>query len=107
MKGASVHLQSQLKEVSVEKIWANSGDSHFLEPEDLYTSGLPASLRERAPRTTRDGNVETVYVDGQVIQRKVPLIKEGEFEGMTAFEQVHRAPGARDVSLRLKDLDQE
>ena len=28
------------------KIWANSGDSHYLEPEDLYSSGLPKALAE-------------------------------------------------------------
>jgi len=31
------------------KIWAHSGDSHFLEPEDLFQQILPAKLAERMP----------------------------------------------------------
>ena len=27
------------------KIWANSGDSHLVEPRDLFASALPADLR--------------------------------------------------------------
>jgi predicted TIM-barrel fold metal-dependent hydrolase len=91
----------------MEKLWAMSGDSHFLEPEDLYTKGLPKSLADRAPRSERDGEWEVIHVDGQVIRRRVPLVREGEFKGLTSWELVHRAPGARDVGLRLKDLDQE
>ena len=30
-----------------EKIWANSGDSHLMEPPDLFKS-LPEDIRERA-----------------------------------------------------------
>ena len=26
------------------KLWANSGDSHFIEPEDLWRSRLPNRL---------------------------------------------------------------
>jgi threonine synthase len=39
----------------VEKIWANSGDSHLVEPADLFTSALPpalADLMERRERVT-------------------------------------------------------
>ena len=32
------------------KIWANSGDSHFLEPEDLWRASLPPRLAELMPR---------------------------------------------------------
>ena len=34
----------------VEKIWAHSGDSHAMEPADLWTSRLPKYLADRAPR---------------------------------------------------------
>ncbi len=49
------------------KIWANSGDSHFLEPMDLFRDSLPADLAERLPRSEKDeaAGTETVYVDGQ------------------------------------------
>ncbi|HVV29244.1 MAG TPA: amidohydrolase family protein [Mycobacteriales bacterium] len=81
----------------MEKIWADSGDSHVLEPADLWTSNLPARLAERAPRTERDEKSETVYVDGQVV-----------FRTLVAFaEASSRAPGADDVTKRLHDMDGE
>ena len=36
-----------------DKIWANSGDSHYMEPPDLYEK-LPEHLRDKMPRTVRD-----------------------------------------------------
>ena len=30
-----------------EKIWAHSGDSHAMEPADLWTSRLPKRLADR------------------------------------------------------------
>ena len=84
------------------KIWANSGDSHLIEPEDLFTTSLPASLAERMPRSVKDdvGRHETIYVDGQEFRRRMPnsggLTDEN---GMTVAE---RAPGANDPQLRLK-----
>ena len=47
------------------KIWAHSGDSHFLEPEDLFQQILPAALAERMPWSERDGDDEIVHVDGK------------------------------------------
>ncbi|MEU1525562.1 amidohydrolase family protein [Nocardia rhamnosiphila] len=86
------------------KIWANSGDSHFLEPEDLWQKNLPARLAELVPRTEKDpdGEWETVHIDGMSFRRKLPTGKAKEF-----LEATHRAPGARDMSLRMKDLDKE
>jgi predicted TIM-barrel fold metal-dependent hydrolase len=90
------------------KMWANSGDSHFLEPEDLWRTRLPARLADRALRTETDGDWETVHLDGDSIRRRRPTpIKEGEFKGMDLFDVLYRPPGARDVKLRLQDLDAE
>lgn len=88
----------------MDKIWANSADSHFLEPEDLWREHLPPRLAERVPRTEKDadGQWETVYIDGMAFRRKLPTGKAAEF-----MEATHRAPGARDVEKRMKDLDQE
>ncbi|EUA23227.1 amidohydrolase 2 domain protein [Mycobacterium xenopi 4042] len=36
------------------KIWTNSGDSHFLEPDDLWQSRLPKRLAELTPRAEKD-----------------------------------------------------
>ncbi len=80
----------------MDKIWVNSGDSHVLEPEDLWTSVLPPHLAERAPRTERAERYETIYVDGRVQRR-----------ALNVFMDSFRPPGARDLSLRLADMDSE
>ncbi|WP_375485969.1 amidohydrolase family protein [uncultured Mycobacterium sp.] len=86
------------------KLWANSADSHFIEPADLWRSRLPKRLAELVPRTEKDadGRWETIYVDGQVFRRRLPSVAQQEFMAATMA-----AAGARDVSKRLADLDQE
>jgi predicted TIM-barrel fold metal-dependent hydrolase len=88
----------------MEKIWANSGDSHFLEPESLWRENLPSHLAELVPRAERDpdGQWETVHIDGMSFRRQLPTGKHLEF-----LEASNRAPGARDIGLRMKDLDNE
>ena len=81
-----------------EKIWANSGDSHVLEPADVFTARLPAALADRAPTTVRDERHETIYVDGQTVFRTLQSFADGSRD---------RVPGAFDPALRLKDLDEE
>ena len=56
----------------MDKMWVNSADSHFLEPEDLWQTQLPSGLAERMPRTERDGDWETVHIDGRSFRRRVP-----------------------------------
>ena len=93
-----------------KKIWANSGDSHFLEPQDLFQRILPKDLADRMPRSVRDpdGSKETVHIDGEVIVRPLPKpLKDGEFKGETIATLANRPPGAGDVRLRLQDLDSE
>ena len=82
----------------MKKIWANSGDSHVLEPDDLFISRLPDRLAERAPRTVRDERYETIFVDGQTVFR---TLNDFADQGRV------RAPGAFDPTLRLRDLDGE
>jgi predicted TIM-barrel fold metal-dependent hydrolase len=91
------------------KIWANSGDSHFLEPDDLWHRILPTALAERMPWTERVGeDEEIVHVDGRSFSRKLPkLMTRKSSTGETIAEMSHRPPGARDVHARLADLDQE
>lgn len=88
----------------MEKIWANSGDSHFLEPDDLWQTSLPARLADLVPRAEKDpdGRWETVHIDGMSFRRRLPNPQAQEF-----FDASSRAPGAKDVPLRLIDLDQE
>jgi predicted TIM-barrel fold metal-dependent hydrolase len=94
----------------MKKIVANSGDSHILEPEDLWEATLPRSLADRMPRTEKfpEEGFEIIQVDGQRLRRPLPpVIKEGEFSGMTLGEVTFRPPGSRDVQHRLIDLDNE
>jgi predicted TIM-barrel fold metal-dependent hydrolase len=98
---------------SEDKIWADSGDSHLVEPADLFSANLPADLAERMPRSVKDpdGEFETVYIDGESFRRKLPKL-ETIMKNMARPEDdesdpFHRAPGANDPDLRLKDLDQE
>ena len=79
-----------------DKIWANSADSHVLEPDDLWTQALPAGLAERAPRSERGDKYEILYVDGERRDRQ-----------LNDFMDAMRPPGARDLDVRLKDLDSE
>lgn len=88
----------------MEKIWANSGDSHFLEPDTLWRDNLPARLAELVPRAEKDadGEWETVHIDGMSFRRKLPTSAAKQFEALST-----RAPGSGDVDLRMIDLDQE
>ncbi len=96
-----------MKEIEPEKIWANSGDSHLVEPADLFTSALPTTLAERMPRSVVDDDQtwETIHVDGQTFRRRFPRGRMMvDAEGRTVSD---RAPGANDPALRLVDLDTE
>lgn len=89
------------------KIWANSGDSHVLEPSDMFEKRLPADLAARMPRSVKDedGKWETLYIDGESFRRRMPTKPLVDLE--TGLTQDERAPGAYDPELRLKDLDRE
>jgi predicted TIM-barrel fold metal-dependent hydrolase len=88
----------------MSKIWTNSGDSHFLEPDDLWQSRLPKQLADLTPRAEKDadGEWETVHVDGQSFRRKLPSSAATMF-----MEESHKPQGVRDARARLADLDKE
>ncbi len=88
----------------MNKIWANSGDSHFTEPDDLWRSLLPKDLADRTPRSVKDsdGRFETVFVDGQSFKRRLPSPLQQEF-----LSSSNKAQGGGDMDARIKDLDQE
>jgi predicted TIM-barrel fold metal-dependent hydrolase len=98
------------------KIWANSGDSHILEPDNLWHDILPKELADRMPRTERvSEDEEIVYVDGESFSRPVPRAANkklsanvrGEKLEATLNDLSHRPPGARDVKARIADLNGE
>ncbi len=52
------------------KLWSNSVDSHFLEPEGLWQEILPGALAARLPRSERIGDdEEVVHVDEESFPR--------------------------------------
>ncbi len=99
-------------------LWANSGDSHYMEPPDLYKA-LPEHLQALLPKSEKDEarGVEVITVDGQTFERAIPRPVTAEQmmrnaarpaeEDLDEAEGQVRAPGAYDPALRLKDLDAE
>src|SRR5258708_4424647 len=96
-----------------EKLWANSGDSHIIEPFDLFDK-LPDDVRERMPRSVKDpsGDFETIYIDGQEFKRELPKANPNrQGIGINAHPKdanpedfINRALGGNDPVKRLKDL---
>lgn len=88
-----------------------SADNHVLEPRDLWTTRLPANLRDRAPRIVRhpDGG------DGWSFRGEVPVrtlgleavagrdIGEITARGGLRWEEI--LPGNYDPAEHLKDMD--
>lgn len=99
-----------------EMLWANSGDSHLLEPPDLFDS-LPDDVRERMPRSVKDpsGDFETIYIDGQEFRRDLPKRNPKKASmgvnarptDSTEHDFIDRAIGGNDPVRRLQDLDDE
>ena len=83
------------------KMWTNSGDSHFLEPDDVWSARLPKALADLTPKSQKDpdGEYETVSVDGQTFRRKLPNSAVVQF-----VEESHKPQGVRDATARLGDL---
>ncbi len=107
-----------------DKLWANSGDSHYMEPPNMFDS-LPDDLKDRLPKSVKDEarGVETITVDGQSFERPIPkpvdleqvmnnmaMPAEGDRDGFkveTLMDVMGRAPGAFDPVKRIADQDDE
>ena len=92
------------------KIWANSGDSHLVEPDDLFATSLPPALAERMPRSVKadDGRQRRPSTStGSRSSRRIPARSRRSPTRRQRARRHERAPGANDVNLRLRDLDQE
>jgi predicted TIM-barrel fold metal-dependent hydrolase len=98
-----------MSETTATKIWANSGDSHFLEPADLWHQILPKKAADRMPQIeVISDHEERVTVDGKSFTRPLPKIATVKgATGETIGELSARPPGARDMKQRLVDLDSE
>ena len=105
-----------MSDLGEKKLWANSGDSHLMEPPDLFAS-LPDDIRERLPRSVKDpsGDFETIYIDGQEFRRDLPKSdKPKKGLGINARptdsqeeDFINRVIGGNDPVARIKDLDNE
>jgi predicted TIM-barrel fold metal-dependent hydrolase len=61
----------------VDLLWTCSGDSHFVEPRDLFRKNLPASLADRLPRSEKVSETEEiVHIDGNSFRRRIPRPSE-------------------------------
>ena len=84
-------------------------DTHFTEPQDLWTANAPAGLKGKMPRVERIDGADQWFVGdkhfgsmgGNVIA------KDGnKLLGRLAYRTYDEiAPGSYDVSARLKDMD--
>ena len=105
-----------MSDLGEKKLWANSGDSHLMEPPDLFAS-LPEDIKERLPRSVKDpsGDFETIYIDGQEFRRDLPKSdKPKKGLGINARptdseeeDFINRVIGGNDPVARIKDLDNE
>ncbi len=84
-----------------------SGDGHLREPKDLFSEGLPASLREFGIHTKRDDNYVMTFA-GEKLVHRFPLRRE------TTVDDSDKAnlgrpnlKGSSDLEARMADLDSE
>ena len=86
-----------------EKMWANSGDAHVLEPPDLWQERMPADMAARMPRSEKiDERTERVHIDGRSFERKIglnPVMTEEDLEFAGPFKG-RMAPGRECGSRR-------
>ena len=85
-----------------------SGDGHIREPADLYSSTLPASLRQHAIHSKRDGDYIGTYAgDRLIIRTRVANDRRPDFAEGKGNLGRPSIKGATDLGERIKDLDSE
>jgi predicted TIM-barrel fold metal-dependent hydrolase len=93
----------------VDKLWANSGDSHATGEAATWEKIFPREVFERMPRSVKDpdGAFETVYVDGKSFRRAMPRIDQKTDSSGKTIGQLVSERGAPTLERRLADLDDE
>jgi predicted TIM-barrel fold metal-dependent hydrolase len=90
-----------------------SSDSHVVEPGDLWTSRLPADLRDRAPRATQDPDNHHWYLTAPEMPRGVDLtLSRNAGISVAEVDEILRrdpdadvgAHGGHDPVARLADM---
>src|SRR5262245_33799908 len=95
-------VSSPSVESGFQMIWANSGDSHVLEPPGLWAERMRADLAARMPRTEEvDDRHEMLYVDGRSFKRRLQWNPEVTEEELIRAGQVARG---REPGMRALDL---
>lgn len=95
------------------KLWTNSGDSHFIEPADLFQRRLPSELADRLPRSEKiSDDEEIVHLDGQQIRRRLPRPSGATAKALEEFRAAQGAMNEADGGFasgkaRLKALDDQ
>lgn len=82
-----------------------SCDSHIVEPNDLFTANMPAELQGWAPNTGVDGNVRVTRLGERVVMKIEANFFEHKVKSDSEVETGRR--GARDVNLRLADMERD
>jgi len=78
-----------------------SADSHIMEPQDLFTAGLPARLKRHAMSTRIEGDCRITGTEDKVIYRlRIGKHREKELGDKTR-------KGLREIAGRLEDMELE
>ena len=95
----------------MDLLWTNSGDSHFVEPRDLFAKNLPASLADRLPRSEKVSDTEEiVHIDGKSFRRALPRPPQpSTARAITEFgaAMAQGGKGQSNGSVRLDHLDDQ
>ncbi len=92
-------------------LWTNSGDSHFIEPRDLFKANLPAELADRLPRSEKISDAEEiVHIDGKSFRRQLPRPPQpSTARALMEFSEAMQqgGEGASKGTVRLEHLDDQ
>ena len=95
----------------MDTLWTNSGDSHFIEPRNLFKENLPAALADRLPRSEKISDTEEiVHIDGRSFRRQLPRPpKPSTARAMVEFAEAMQqgGEGASRGAVRLEHLDDQ
>jgi predicted TIM-barrel fold metal-dependent hydrolase len=97
--------------MDADVLWTCSGDSHFIEPPELFTENLPKALADRLPRSEKiSDDEEIVHIDGTSFRRKLPRPpKPSTAKAMTDFflAMQQGGDGQGKGSVRVQHLDDQ
>lgn len=78
-----------------------SADSHIMEPAEIFLDGLPASLKQHAIRTRKEGDFLITGTDEKIIYR----LRVGQHREKALGDNERK--GIREIPGRLEDMELE